>query len=1321
MLDSSTQISNNTNFLDRSTRSRVDFKLPSTFRSMEETIKFPNPSVRHHALVTRLREAQDLYIKVIRHRGHNLILDSAFLCDYIERKCHDTKLKKSLIFEAKRIMSIDEKRLFRTFSRLQGISPGDLSFCGIRVMGHIITHIEDPSRLKHCFGLANAIFLASVQLSVPLWNMTNTMMQEQRSKVLTLECAKGELYVSLSGRKYYSRKGRHTLNYMHRHKTKKNAEWHLLKHYLTVIPHYEEEKHYVKAIKTSINGLFNEKMNQEQLEDVPGPFFFPIFNRFTQSKLDQVFRTDKKKRVQFYFNLIQSKTLCAPVGEDMILEQYEKHKDSLCRPVDDPSHIQPNGMDKELYFYGKAFGEVVKKFYNPYKTVIPNQKSTIESTTQDGGSKAYLDGSRNCYSGPLSAKSSCQGSVRQEPFVIGLFGSPGCGKSTTVRNLIQFLHQEYFPEEDFENISYNRCCTLEHWDGYKGQPITVLDDFGQMKDGSDVGEFMNLISTNQYQLPMSEIGQGDGYKGQTFVSPFVIVTTNLSWGSSLHDGSNKPRIEDPFAVWRRFNIPLLLQRESCPSDSFSPVRTSFSRYSISPSSSDKGRWDRKNHVHVTDDGINQCRNVDHMFHSEYIRKRELSGQVGSSGLLLLSHSFGDILPIVKEEYREHRNYHESFLSSTWTQEVECVRITHKPDSSEPSLIVQRIGTAVSQSDKTLSYSFPTQPPSTPPVVEAIALSEPLKVRMITKAEAHTKCLKPLQMAMFEALATYPQFCLTNGCSKNILWDDFEKDGLPWIERIEGCIQSIQSRKEDDELWLSGDYTAATDNFPMWATKALMEGILSNIDHEPTKDWARWEISNHTIRYPKDIPDGTQTSGQLMGSLVSFPLLCLLNDFIVSRSGFSLGKYMINGDDVVACGPRHVVDKWREDAPKVGLSLSIGKNFIDKDFCTVNSQLFYQGQVQHTGKISLLQRKNASIGYSFQEAQYYYGNNPQIRNEFIRQNIHVLRKTPRSLRVSSKIGGLGLYSDLNDDLYGEKPLDKRLVRRVFLYDYLRKYSQVIPVEGFPDLVSISVPEFWNGVDDVGEDVVGRSINLLNTFKSNPPKKENSGDLSHKDLLKWEQRFREIVTPEMKSWYNEFIQGFPIESLPNLDDFQSRTIIVNRYQSKSIRLTCLELAWQCLFAYAEDLPSFFKTDSEVVDHACGNLDDATVNLTPLFSDEDIGIQIEEANGVSHVTLASPLEDYEDIYDDVLSYRDALTENLSTWKWRDYSELDAKFDEYVRSPLWKNVHTGSLTTIQPMHARLFSRFLSKSGMDLPDPMEMLRVIKQKHSSDKDNNGCV
>jgi hypothetical protein len=306
--------------------------------------------------------------------------------------------------------------------------------------------------------------------------------------------------------------------------------------------------------------------------------------------------------------------------------------------------------------------------------------------------------------------------------------------------------------------------------------------------------------------------------------------------------------------------------------------------------------------------------------------------------------------------------------------------------------------------------FPLVPPDRLPFVKAIPLAEPLKVRVITAGEANTKVLQPLQKVMWASLGQFPQFSLTHGVKNLELYDIEERDDPEIFHRMEAEINRIFTN-ESENTWLSGDYTAATDNLPMWVTEALMEGILDHIDHQPTKDWARWEIGPHQIEYPKsNVPSGTQNSGQLMGSLLSFPLLCLANAFIVEYSGIKPNEYLVNGDDIVAHTNPTAIANWKINAPRIGLSLSLGKNFVSNDFCTVNSQLFIkqeqQMQIRHTGKVSLLKRDGSCIGDTYSDFQRFYGIEDIFRNCFIRNNIDVLSNTPASLNIPKSHGGLG---------------------------------------------------------------------------------------------------------------------------------------------------------------------------------------------------------------------------------------------------------------------------------------------------------------------------
>jgi hypothetical protein len=523
----------------------------------------------------------------------------------------------------------------------------------------------------------------------------------------------------------------------------------------------------------------------------------------------------------------------------------------------------------------------------------------------------------------------------------------------------------------------------------------------------------------------------------------------------------------------------------------------------------------------------------------------------------------------------HISYHDEFLEGFWDQKIVSARIKAEIDQESQGICARIDAREIEfphlPNDHQVVQRFSALPPYRPPVVDAIALSEPLKVRMITKAEAETKALKPLQMALFQYLGLQPQFALTSGCTKSSLLDSFEESALSWIERIEQQIQSIESRSDDGDLWLSGDYTAATDNFPMSVTNALLEGLLSEIDHEPTKMWARWECSPHIIRYPVGLDDGVQTSGQLMGSLLSFPLLCFLNDFIVSESGFEKGKYLINGDDVVAKGPLSVISRWRENAPQVGLSLSMGKNFISEDFCTVNSQLFYHAECQHTGKVSCQTRTGLSLGFCFQESQFYFGCHDEMYQEFIRRNILELRKTPRSLFVSTDLGGLGLVTDLSR-------VDRKLAHHVYLRDFLKPLLSSPSVPGFSDYQVLLIPEFQNEktrgcLQDL--DKSEQTLNILRkVFQEDPIIESFSSDLTHREF---KEDLKQIVSQLDPTLLDQFHKT-KLTDLPILSSRRFNVLFVQSGNVRWVRKRILDHVVQCLIRVSKS-PLFEDFGDEI----------------------------------------------------------------------------------------------------------------------------------------------
>jgi len=104
-----------------------------------------------------------------------------------------------------------------------------------------------------------------------------------------------------------------------------------------------------------------------------------------------------------------------------------------------------------------------------------------------------------------------------------------------------------------------------------------------------------------------------------------------------------------------------------------------------------------------------------------------------------------------------------------------------------------------------------------------------------------------------------------------------------------------------------------------------------------------KISHHRIR-----PFRYQRNGQLMGSVLSFPLLCIANLYCFVKSLGVMTRFLsgaitlnslpvfVNGDDIFFISDSAHYQKWLETIPVVGFSPSQGKNFFHPTLGTMNS-------------------------------------------------------------------------------------------------------------------------------------------------------------------------------------------------------------------------------------------------------------------------------------------------------------------------------------------------------------------------------------------------
>lgn len=259
--------------------------------------------------------------------------------------------------------------------------------------------------------------------------------------------------------------------------------------------------------------------------------------------------------------------------------------------------------------------------------------------------------------------------------------------------------------------------------------------------------------------------------------------------------------------------------------------------------------------------------------------------------------------------------------------------------------------------------------------------------------------------------------------------------------------------------LSGDYKGATDTLdPVWS-EYVLKRITQRIYARCTGDnshgdwWTRYHglkamLVGHRMYYKAEGGEEysfDQKTGQLMGSFLSFPVLCILNAAI-NRVYLDPGlkqpiadlPLLVNGDDVMMSSDCDFSD-WAAHVALVSLKPSVGKNYVHTHCCCLNSEFYLRSSQQepfsrvHPIRINLIYGKTkresddentlfgrSKIGQQSQEFSGSLGSKarllvkhhaPEVAkvllSSFIDQNIELLKSTQRSWWTPEELGGLGL--------------------------------------------------------------------------------------------------------------------------------------------------------------------------------------------------------------------------------------------------------------------------------------------------------------------------
>jgi hypothetical protein len=206
-------------------------------------------------------------------------------------------------------------------------------------------------------------------------------------------------------------------------------------------------------------------------------------------------------------------------------------------------------------------------------------------------------------------------------------------------------------------------------------------------------------------------------------------------------------------------------------------------------------------------------------------------------------------------------------------------------------------------------------------VKLVALPEALKVRVISKGPPLTYfTLKPVQKFLHSQMRKLRCFRLIG----ETVTPDF--------------LREVFSGKSG--TFHSLDYQSATDLLDPVLSACCVDGICDAVGMpDDLRSLFHKALTGHLI---EDVP---QVWGQLMGSVVSFIVLCLVNMSVIrlafehvmnTRVSVVEIPAIVNGDDGLVRCSSDFAPVWESIASVAGLIPSVGKVYTDDEYVNINS-------------------------------------------------------------------------------------------------------------------------------------------------------------------------------------------------------------------------------------------------------------------------------------------------------------------------------------------------------------------------------------------------
>jgi len=294
-------------------------------------------------------------------------------------------------------------------------------------------------------------------------------------------------------------------------------------------------------------------------------------------------------------------------------------------------------------------------------------------------------------------------------------------------------------------------------------------------------------------------------------------------------------------------------------------------------------------------------------------------------------------------------------------------LTYQPDYLYPHLKVNRTIERELDAEDMMEYYDPAGPIIKGDHyiycherVQMIALLEPLKIRTISKGNSlhywSSRCVQRLMHKSIKKLIPL-----------SLVGESLQVDHLmELVKRTTAMATKFGIPVSEFDHFVSGDFKGATDYLDINRTKLVFEAFLARMcpgeglptyDVNPQWKWLvdRWRsvIFEQELHYKHGAWEEIvqQANGQLMGSNLSFPILCIVNlisywealeehfDTLISIEDLPV---LVNGDDILFMSPgpeSGFYAKWKSSITEAGFRLSVGKNYIHNQLLTVNSEMW----------------------------------------------------------------------------------------------------------------------------------------------------------------------------------------------------------------------------------------------------------------------------------------------------------------------------------------------------------------------------------------------